>query len=203
MKKLIIMLLVTLFSLPTMAKMVEEKIETATFDARGSVILPTDYHHWVHVGTFIKENGINIFDHSEIKIPIIGNTYVEPSAFRYYQKTGQWPNGAQIVKEFTQALDNKDCDKVSHVCNTALGSAIYQDKYIGFGYMVKDKKRFPTEAGHWGFFTTGKTELPYPRMAGLKASDQCADCHIAHAKEQDFVFAAQKIGLKQTDKIIQ
>lgn len=177
-----------------------EKIVRATFKADGSVMLPVNYHHWVHVGTFIKESGINIFDNSKITAPLIGNTYIEPSAYRHFMATGEWADGSQIVKEFTEALAGYNCDnKDTHVCKTAIGSGIFQNNYAGFGYMVKDKKRYPDEAGNWAFFTSGHLKPPYPESAMRKAKESCSACHIRHASDQDYVFAAQKIGLERNN----
>ncbi|MFI3014196.1 cytochrome P460 family protein [Klebsiella aerogenes] len=169
----------------------------ATFEPDGSVKLPTDFHHWVHVGTFIKEQGINIFDNSKIVIPLIGNTYIEPGAFRYYMATGKWADGSQIVKEFTEAESGPECDTTTKQCRTELGEGIYQDRYAGFGYMIKDAKHFRKAAGNWGYFTSGHVTPPYPATAKAESVGKCAACHIAHASDQDFVFAAQKIGLER------
>lgn len=173
------------------------KVNSAKFLKNTEVVLPTDYRQWVHVGTFMQESGINVFDKSEVVVPIIGNTYIEPSAYKVYEKTGKWPDGTQIVKEFSQILDNGNCNKISHVCDTKLGQGIFQEKYTGFGYMVKDKKLFPNEAGNWAFFTTGNVQPPYARTAMKKPNGECLACHIKHASGQGYVFASQKLGLQK------
>ena len=184
----------------TPAQTSSETIVRAQFSPKGEVVLPTDFRHWVHVGTFIKESGINIFDNSKITAPLIFNTYVEPSAYRHYMSTGQWADGAQIVKEITQAQSGNNCDdKVTHVCKTSIGAGIFQDSYEGIGYMVKDVKRFPNEAGNWAFFTSGHLKPPYPEMAMIKPQEDCAACHIKHANDQDYVFSAQKVGLDRSN----
>lgn len=176
------------------------QVSRATFSEDGKVTLPVDFHHWVHVGTFVKEDGINIFDGTKIIIPIVGNTYVEPSAWTHYMATGEWANGTQIIKEFTEVEADKKCDiKGTHVCKSAFGSAIFQNNYAGYGYMVKDKQRFPQAAGNWAYFTTGHVKPPYPETAKIKAIADCAACHIAHAADQDYVFSAQKIGLERSN----
>ncbi|MFG6656667.1 cytochrome P460 family protein [Scandinavium sp. M-37] len=175
-----------------------EQIVRAHFQTDGSVNLPKDFHHWVHVGTFVKESGNNLFDNSKIVAPLIANTYIEPSAYRHYMATGNWADGSQIVKEFTDAENGENCDKVSHVCKTPFGTAIFQESYTGYGYMVKDKKRFPDVAGNWAFFTTGNVKPPYPETAKVEPVSKCLACHITHASDQDYVFAAQKIGLDRT-----
>src|SRR5215468_11184 len=73
----------------------------AAFNADGSVNLPTGYRSWTHVGTRIKAIGINILDGLPTKGPELLNAYVEPSAMAAFERTGKWPEGAQIVKEFS------------------------------------------------------------------------------------------------------
>ena len=53
------------------------------------------------MGTRYKPIGLNILDQKLTKTPEILNAYVEPSAMAVYKQTGQWPEGAQIIKEFT------------------------------------------------------------------------------------------------------
>ncbi|MGR7483673.1 cytochrome P460 family protein [Klebsiella aerogenes] len=180
-----------------MASTTGNQIARAQFLQNDTVKLPTDFHHWVHVGTFVVESGINIFDNSKIVAPLFANTYIEPSAYRHYMETGKWADGSQIVKEFTAAQNGSNCDKVSHVCKTSLGNAVYQESYTGFGYMIKDKKHFPKEAGNWAYFTSGNVKPPYPETAKAEPLGKCAACHITHASDQDYVFAAQKIGLNR------
>lgn len=191
---------ITITSAQTLGIMAKDRIARAEFTSEGMVKLPTDFHHWVHVGTFIKENGINIFDGSKITVPLIGNTYVEPGAWSHFMATGKWGDGSQIVKEFTEAYAGENCDnETTHLCRTPIGIGIYQNNYAGFGYMVKDKKRFQDEAGNWAYFTSGHLKPPYPETATIKARENCASCHIQRASDQDYVFARQKIGLERNN----
>ncbi len=79
----------------------EEQVNRARFAADGSVTRPIEWRQWVHVGTRYKPVGLNILDQKLTKTPEILNAYVEPSAMAVYNQTGQWPEGSQIVKEFT------------------------------------------------------------------------------------------------------
>jgi hypothetical protein len=71
------------------------------------------------------------------------DTYVEPSAFAEYKKTGKWPDGTQIVKELSLIKIGDDYDKVTFACSTPAGAGIFEDHFIGVDMMAKDSKRFP------------------------------------------------------------
>lgn len=44
---------------------------------------------------------MNIIDGQPIAASEYIDTYIEPQSFANYTKTGTWPDGTQIVKEFT------------------------------------------------------------------------------------------------------
>ena len=122
----------------------EEQVNRARFAAGGSAIRPIEWRQWVHVGTRYKPIGLNILDQKLTKTPEILNAYVEPSAMAVYQQTGQWPEGTQIVKEFTAVQVGPGCDSKTFVCSTRFGDGIYESCYMGLGYMVKDWSAFPS-----------------------------------------------------------
>jgi hypothetical protein len=75
------------------------------------------------VGTRVKTSGRSILDGTVIVRPQVLDTYVEPSAFFQYQKTGKWPEGTQIVNELSVIRLGKGCDKVTFSCATPLERA--------------------------------------------------------------------------------
>jgi hypothetical protein len=87
------------------------------------------------------------------------DTYVEPSAFAEYKKTGKWPDGTQIVKELGLIKIGDDCDKVTFACSTPAGAGIFEDHFIGVGMMVKDSKRFPGAPGELGLLSLFRSQL--------------------------------------------
>lgn len=115
----------------------------ATFNADGTVVLPTGYRRWTHVGTRLKAQGINILDGKPTKGPEIFNAYVEPGAMDVFAHTGQWPDGTQIVKEFSSVRTGEGCDATTGYCTGPLGVGIFEAGYVGLGMMVKDAERFP------------------------------------------------------------
>ena len=171
------------------------KIARANFTSDGSVMIPVEYREWSHVGTRVNSGGINILDGLPIKAPEILNAYVEPSAMAAFQKTGKWPNGTQIVKEFSSIAVGANCDQHSFICQNSVGRGIFQAGYIGLGMMIKDEKRFPDAPGHWGYFSFGHKPLPYDSTAALMPANRCVSCHVNLAADTDYVISRAHIGL--------
>ena len=167
----------------------------AVFDPDGRVHLPDEYRRWANVGTRYKASGRNILDGKPIVTPELMNTYVEPSALNHYREAGEWPDGAQILKELSDIRVGKDCDKVTHICKAAIGSGIFQEKYTGVGMMVKDSKRFPDVPGNWGYFGFFRKKSGYETVAQIRPQDQCASCHVKLASDTDYVISKAHLGL--------
>ena len=173
------------------------KVARARFDADGAAEIPIGYRHWVHIGTRYKPIGINILDGLQTKTPEILNAYVEPSALAVFEKTGQWPDGAQIVKEFSAVRGGEGCDESSWICQSPLGAGVFEDRYVGLGMMVKDSQRFADAPGHWGYFSFGHKPLPYDKTAMLSPLQACASCHVRIASDTDYVISRAHLGLAE------
>jgi Cytochrome P460 len=159
----------------------------------GSAIRPVEWRQWVHVGTRYKPIGLNILDQKLTKTPEILNAYVEPSALAAFQRTGRWPEGAQIIKEFSAIRVGPGCDPMTFVCHSRFGDGIYESGYMGLGYMVKDSARFPNQPGNWGYFSFGHRPPPYLPVA--RPTTTCISCHIRLASDTDYVISAAHLGL--------
>lgn len=173
--------------------------ERATFISNTEVELPKNFRSWTHVGTFLNPPGsITILDGSTVKGGMFANTYVEPTALAAFKASGKWPDGTQLIKEFTESDLTGDCDAASGICKTAVGTGVFQHHYIGAGYMVKDAKRFPDAPGNWGYFGFGPVSSgAYPQTATLRPQAQCSACHVENRAEQDYVFSDAHIGIGQ------
>jgi hypothetical protein len=168
------------------------------FNADGSLTLPVGFRNWTHVGTRYKSQGINILDGLPTVGPEVLNAYVEPSALAVYQKTGVWPDGAQMAKEFSQVDISPPCDHKTGICNKDLGAGIYETGFFGLGVMIKDAKRFPNSPGHWGYFTFGHKAPPYFPTAMVSPQEKCSACHVRLASQSDFVIARGHIGMARS-----
>ena len=173
-------------------------IVRASFTADGNVNLPVGYRQWVHIGTRYKPVGINILDFEQTKTPEIFNAFVEPTAFAAFQETGKWPDGSQMVKEFTAVRIGEGCDDKTLLCNSPLGSGIFETGYMGLGMMVKDAKRFPDGLGNWGYFGFGHKPPPYDSTASMRPKQQCESCHVNLAADTDYVISQAHVGLQRS-----
>lgn len=175
-------------------------IARASFNPDGSIDLPAGYRQWSHVGTRYKPDGIGILDRLPLRAPEIMNAYVEPTAMAWFQKTGQWPDGSQIVKEMSAIQVGNHCNRTIRVSTKSIGDGILEANYVGLGMMVKDAKRFPEAPGNWGYFDFGHKPPRYNSTATLAPKEQCQSCHVKLAADTDHVFSRAHIGLaRKTD----
>lgn len=171
----------------------------AHFNAKGEALLPVGYRQWVHVGTRDNAQGkVSIIDGKPAPTPEVLNAYVEPRAFAAYQKTGEWSDGSQMVKEFSAVRVGAGCRPDTYLCATEFGEGIFETGYVGLGMMVKDEKRFPDAPGHWGYFEFGHHAPPYDPVSAVRPASQCSYCHVRLASDTDFVISRAHIGLSRT-----
>lgn len=175
-------------------------VARAGFTADNEALLPVGYRQWVHVGTRDNAKGkVSILDGKPTQTPEVLNAYVEPRAFAEYEKTGKWPDGSMLVKEFSAVRVGAGCQADTLLCTTEFGEGIFQTGYIGLGMMVKDEKRFPNAPGHWGFFHFGHHPPPYDVVSAVRPPEQCSSCHVRLASDTDFVISRAHIGLSRTE----
>ena len=171
----------------------------AQFNSKGEVLLPEGYRHWVHVGTRDNALGkLSILDGKPTTTPEVLDAYVEPRAFAAYQRTGKWPDGSQMVKEFAAVRTGEGCQPQTYLCTTEFGEGIFETGYTGLGMMVKDERRFPSAPGHWAFFSFGHRPPPYDPVSPVRPASQCQGCHVNLASDTDFVISRAHIGLART-----
>ena len=178
------------------ATQIVDEVLRAHFNATGEVLLPVGYRQWVHVGTRDNAKGkISIIDGKPTRTPEVLDAYVEPSAFVAFAKTGEWPDGSQLVKEFSAVRVGAGCRPDTYLCTTEFGEGIFETGYVGLGMMVKDEKRFPNAPGHWGFFEFGHHPPPYDPVSAVRPASQCSYCHFRLASDTDYVISRAHIGL--------
>lgn len=150
-----------------------------SWNSDGELILPTDFHEWVFIGSPLTPHGLN---GGNAPFPEYHNVYVQPEVFRAYRKTGEWPEGTIMLKELqlTRPGSNPDGSAVE-----VSGRGFFPGSLNGIDISVKDSKRFKDSNG-WGFFNFGHHAPPYPKSARAQAIDACAGCHIANADRMVF-----------------
>ena len=161
-----------------------QDINQTTYTDTGAINTPTDWRHWVFVGTPLTPNALN---DGKAAFPEFHNVYVEPSAFAHFAETGEWANGTQIAKELTLLHTGNDCDVETGACFEVSGQGYFQGEFSGLELTVKDTERFADQPGGWVYFSFGHKPEPYETTAEAFPADSCNSCHEASA-DTDFVF---------------
>ncbi|MFU3539685.1 cytochrome P460 family protein [Pseudomonas aeruginosa] len=162
------------------------------FNEKDEAILPKGYRSWVHTYSAWESITITPLDNTLTKTPEFHNVYVEPNAYRTFLKTGAWPEGTLIAKEFSMtSINTKNCDgPPAYVCNIGGSKVIFSHGAIGLSLMLKDSKRYPNEPGGWAYFSFGHQTPPYEKTSPARERSQCAQCHIDHVGPQyDYIWS--------------
>lgn len=170
-----------LWSVPVVTAQAQGIVE-ANFTAEGAAERPANWRRWVFVGSPITPNGLN---GGAAPFPEFHNVYVEPSAFRHYQATGDWPEGTQIAKELVLVRENGNAENGSTAEVSGVG--YQQGEFAGLELAVKDSERFSGMPGGWAYFSFGHQAEPYNASAEAFPAEACNACHAASA-DTDFVF---------------
>jgi len=151
--------------------------EPATFrtwvDEKGVISLPKDYRsHWAHLGSWLV---------ADASAPGHGfhDVYAQPEAVAYFQKTGQFPDGAVIVKEVREVRDGIK----------TTGQAQWAGDISIWFVMVKDSKGRFENSSHWSSgwgWALFESKAP-DRNVSKGFGSSCEACHTP-AKAQDWVF---------------
>lgn len=147
--------------------------QDAKFNSDNSLTRPEGYRDWMYVGTPLTPNDLN---NGEAPFPEFHNVYINPDAWRVYQRTGRFPDGTVLVKELV-SVGAKEASS---------GAGYFMGEFVGLEAAVKDSKRFPNEPGYWAYFSFGHS-YPLAESTQAQAVENCSSCHQVQAA-QDFVF---------------
>ncbi|MBE7159215.1 MAG: cytochrome P460 family protein [Rhodospirillales bacterium] len=152
--------------------------ELPEYTASGELKLPAGWREWIFVGEPFTPNALN---DGHANFPEFHNVYIEPGSYAIYKKTGVFPEGTIFVKELQltmQPAENPDGSQTQ-----PSGRGYFPGEFNGADVTVKDSKRFAASGG-WGYFNFNHHE-PKALTAKVKATDECAFCHIASAKRDE------------------
>ena len=145
------------------------------FDAEGQLLRPEGWRKWVYVGTPLTPHDMN---GGKASFPEFHNVYVDPESFATFERTGEFPNGTQLLKELV-LVGSKEA---------VSGNGYFMGDFAGLEVAVKDTMRFSEEPGGWAYFSFGHVaEGEYAAKAKAFPSESCNSCHEASA-DTDFVF---------------
>lgn len=133
-----------------------------TYPDDSHIALPVDYREWVFLTSSLDLNydapvpGAALMGHS-----MLDNVFVNPEAYKAFQKTGTWPDKTILVKENRMAASAGSISK----------SGKYQAGIMSMELHVKDAAR-----GGWVFYVSdGKVP---GRLMPQTAN--CYSCHSDH-----------------------
>jgi hypothetical protein len=133
------------------------------YNDKGELLAPADYREWIYLSSGLDmsySERLLAMGHS-----MFSNVFVNPEAYRAFQRTGTWPDKTMLVMEVRGASSKGSINKNGH----------YQSGGVmGVEVHVKDSTRFN---GGWAFFAIagGAPAAPIP------ASAECYTCHRQHA----------------------
>lgn len=146
-------------------------------DGEGSIRIPEDYREWVFLGSWhiAPEKGVD----DAAGVAGFHNVYTQLGTVKAYRETGQFPDGAVIVKELLK----------TETGDLTTGEVSWATEIEGWFVMVKDTQgRFPKNplwGGGWGWVLFNSDK---PRQTVTKNwRTDCLGCH-APAKRTDWVF---------------
>jgi len=141
-------------------------------DSKGNISLPKDFRNqMVHLGSwFVPEGGASGFH----------DVYTEPETVAAYRRTGQFPDGATLIKELraANAADYTTGKGVSHATTIKQWFVMVKDAKGRFG-------KNPVWGDGWGW-ALFKTDQPM-RNAATDYKKDCLGCHVP-AKAKDWIY---------------
>jgi hypothetical protein len=134
------------------------------FEGRDTLIRPEGYRDWVRVNAGLHHAGVSEIGSGEWGVGA-GRVYINPTAYREYEKTRTLPEGTVMIWESAEAA--QDAAVSPHPRARRLLAS------------VKDSTRF----GGWGFFDfTSARGAVEPRADRLPESSGCQTCHRREAE---------------------
>ncbi len=150
------------------------------FTEDGELRRPQDYRTWIYMGSPLTPNDMN---NGSAAFPEFHNVYLDPDSYEQYKQTGEFRDGAIIMKELVSVGTKSSFS----------GKGYFQGEFLGVEAMIKSEDRFPDEPGNWGFFRfTDEKAAAEGRLGSLRtvasvnATASCSACHTAAA--HDYVF---------------
>ena len=110
---------------------------SARYTSDGQLIRPEGWRKWVYVGTPLTPHDMN---DGKAAFPEFHNVYVDPESFASFERSGEFPNGTQIVKELTLVGSKA----------AVSGAGYFMGEFSGLEVAIKDTVRFKNEPGGVG-----------------------------------------------------
>ncbi len=120
------------------------------------LVRPQDYREWVFVTSGFRLSN----NPSPAEGATFTNVFVNPSAYKQFLTTGNWPDQTVLVEEKRTSSNKGSLNKTSQ----------FQTELVGISVKVKDIARFPDKWAYYSFDSSAKTAHANPKAA-------CWQCH--------------------------
>ena len=137
------------------------------FNARGELARPADYREWVFLTSGLGMTYGPNAPGAGRPAPF-SNVFVNPTAYRTFMQTGQWPNDTMFVLEIRRAVENASINNGGRT----------QGDVVVIEASVKSSSRFPN--GGWAYFDFGPTAEQRAAVAPQPRAADCYACHSTH-----------------------
>jgi hypothetical protein len=145
-----------------------------TFTSSNELQRPENFREWMFV-----TSGIGMTYNTPTTTnptPNFTNVYVNPSSYRHFMQTGQWPDKTIFVLEIRASASEGSINKGGN----------YQTSLVALEASVKDESRFPN--GKWAYFAFGRGTNLASKTEALPPTATCYACHSSNgAVDNTFV----------------
>ncbi|HEX4749436.1 MAG TPA: cytochrome P460 family protein [Bryobacteraceae bacterium] len=133
------------------------------YTSDGQLQFPSHYREWVYLSTGFDMSYNR--DSQRTDMHMFDNVFVNPAAYRDFQRSGSWPDKTMFALEVRNARSRGSINQ----------SGSFQSDVAGVEIHVKDNSRF---SGDWAFFGFDQPLQKNARM--IPGSASCYSCHAAH-----------------------
>src|SRR5437763_1470655 len=139
------------------------------FSSANELIRPADFREWIFVTSGLGMTYNEAVAGTPARAPNFTNVYVNPSSYRSFIKSGQWPEKTIFVLEIRASQSEGSINKAGN----------FQSELVAIEASVKDSSRYP---GKWAYFNFGgRGAAMKDKVDALPASASCYACHSNNA----------------------
>jgi cytochrome P460 len=138
------------------------------FTASNELARPTDFREWIFVTSGLGMTYNEVVAGTPARVPNFTNVYVNPSSYRSFMKTGQWPEKTIFVLEVRASQSEGSINKAGN----------FQSDLVAIEASVKDSSRY---SGKWAYFNFGRGADLKDKVEALPTTANCYACHSSNA----------------------
>jgi hypothetical protein len=130
---------------------------------------PADFREWIFVTSGLGMTYNEAAPGAPARVANFTNVYVNPSSYRNFMKSGQWPDKTIFVLEIRASQSEGSINKGGN----------FQSELVAIEASVKDSSRYP---GKWAYFNFGGRGAEMKdQVEALPATASCYACHSSNA----------------------